>query len=582
MTQNPFTPTEEQSAVIQHDGSAFVDACPGAGKTRLLVERARKLFRRLGQGRGIAFLSFTHAAVFELETRLSQERLLPAPVFPNFIGTFDSFVWQFLVAPFGLPGATVRPRLIADTAGLPVVPFDGAQPLPLSCFCPETGAILPVDAKSKGFDVSQKPEYQVQAYQTTASLIRKRLLDRGHLGFDEARSLALRRISDAQAAERIALALKGRFCEVIVDEAQDCNPDDLKIIAWLRESGLPTKVVCDPNQAIYAFRGGVTDHLYAFAETFRPDQRKKVTGNFRSSPDICKAVAGFRPIAARDEPDEALGPLKEYAVPVEILSYGGNSVPSSIGETFCVILRDAGLDTSSAPIVASTKASGAAASGQTRTKGSKHRTLRLAEAISEFHFAAGYNDLKKAVESAHALFLELEGKLGTATYHQHIADNDIDPVSWRSQVVTLLHLLRFSPGVHGDARGWHSAAKQILERELSIDDRQPISQKLRWHADLEGLLTDAPVDIVLPRTIHSVKGMEFPAVCVVTTPGTLRGILDFLQTGDHADNAEGARKLYVAASRAERLLIIAAPRSQARRLKAHFEAQGTSVKIREI
>lgn len=582
MTPSPFTPTEEQSAIIEHDGSAFVVACPGSGKTRLLVERARKLFRVLGQGRGIAFLSFTHAAVFELETRLSQERLLPAPVFPNFIGTFDSFVWQFLIAPFGLPGATVRPRLIADTAGLPVVPFDGAQPLPLSCFCSYTGAILEVEAKSQGFDVSQKPDYQVQAYQTTASRIRKRLLDHGHLGFDEARSLALQRISDAQAAERIALALKGRFYEVIVDEAQDCNPDDLKIITWLRDSGLPTKVVCDPNQAIYAFRGGVTDHLYAFAETFRPGQRKKVTGNFRSSPNICKAVAGFRPIATRGEPDEALGALKGHAAPVEILSYGGNSVPSSIGETFCAILRGAGLDTSSAPIVASTKASGAAASGQARTKGSQHRTLRLAEAISEFHFAAGYSDLKKSMESAHALFLELEGKLGAASYHQHIADNDIDSASWRSRVVTLLRSLRFSPSVHGDARGWHSAVKQVLERELSIDDRESISQKLRWHSGLEGLFADAPDDIVLPRTIHSVKGMQFPAVCVVTTPRTLRGILDFLHTGDHADKAEGARKLYVAASRAERLLVIAAPTSQALRLKVHLEAQGTSVNIRNI
>lgn len=582
MTPKPFTPTEEQRAVIGLDGSAFVDACPGAGKTRILIERARKLFGAMGHGRGIAFLSFTHAAVFELETRLSQERLLPAPAFPNFIGTFDSFVWQFLVAPFGLPGATVRPRLIADTAGLPVEPFDGAQPLPLSCFCPETGAIFPAEAKSRGFDVSQKQDHQVQAYQTTASRIRERLLERGHLGFDEARSLALQRISDTQTAQRIVLALKGRFCEVIVDEAQDCNPDDLRIIAWLRDSGLPTKVVCDPNQAIYEFRGGVTDHLYSFAETFPAEQRKKVSGNFRSSPDICKAVAGFRPIAVRGDLDEALGPLKEHAAPVEILSYGGSSVPPLIGETFSAILRDANIHPSSAPIVASTKASGAAASGQPKATGSGHRTLRLAEAVSEFHFAAGYSDMKKAMDSAHELFLQLEGKLSGASYHQYIADNDIDPVSWRSQVVAVLRMLRFFPDVHGDARGWHGAAKQVLQRELSIEDGQSISQKLKWNAGLEDLLADAPADTVLPRTIHSVKGMQFPAVCVVTTSRTLGGILDFLQTGEPADQAENARKLYVAASRAEKLLVIAAPRSQAPRLKEHLEAQGASVNIRNI
>ncbi|NSX54815.1 ATP-dependent helicase [Parasulfitobacter algicola] len=582
MTPKPFAPTEEQRAVIDHEGSAFVDACPGAGKTRILIERARELFGALRQGQGIAFLSFTHAAVFELETRLSQERLLPAPIFPNFIGTFDSFVWHFLVAPFGLPGATVRPRLIADTAGLPVEPYENAQTLPLSCFCPDTGAIFPAEAKSKGFDVSKKQDYQVQAYETTASRIRERLLARGHLGFDEARSVALQRISDTQIARRIALALKGRFCEVIVDEAQDCNPDDLRIIAWLRDSGLPTKVVCDPNQAIYEFRGGVTDHLSTFAETFPAAQRKKVTGNFRSSPNICKAVAGFRPIPVRGDPDEALGSLRGHSASVEILSYGGISVPPSIGETFSTILRGAGILPSSAPIVASTKASGAAASGQPKATGSQDRTLRLAEVVSEFQFAAGYSDMKKAMDSAHELFLLLEGKLGGLSYHQYIADNDIDPASWRSQVVKLLRTLRFSLGVHGDARGWHGAVKQVLERELSIDDGQTISQKLRWNTNLEGLLADAPTDTPLPRTIHSVKGMQFPAVCVVMTSRTLGRILDFLLTGEPADQAENARKLYVAASRAEKLLVLAVPRSQALRLKTHLEAQGASVNVREI
>ena len=581
MTPKPFVPTEEQRAVIEQDGSAFVDACPGAGKTRILIERARKLFGTLGQGRGIAFLSFTHAAVFELETRLGQERLLPAPVFPSFLGTFDSFVWQFLIVPFGLQGTTVRPRLIADTAELRVEPFDGAHILPLSCFCPETGTIFEAAAKSKGFDVAQKSAGQVQAYETSAKRIRERLIEHGHLGFDEARALALQRISDAATSQRIALALNGRFCEVIVDEAQDCNPDDLRIIEWLRDSGLPTKVVCDPNQAIYEFRGGVTDHLYTFADTFPVDRRKNVTGNFRSSPNICKAVAGFRPPASRGDPDEALGPLKEHSAPVEILSYGGISVPSSIGETFSGILLTTGTDVSSAPIVAATKASGAAASGQPKGLNSQHRTLRLAEAGSDFHFASGYSDMKKAMESAHALFLELEGKLRTMSYHQYISDNDIEPVSWRSQVVALLRSLRFSPGVHTDARGWHNAVKQVLERELSIEDGHSISQKLRWNGSLDGLLADTPTETVLSRTIHSVKGMQFPAVCVVTTR-TLRGILDFLETGEPADNAESARKLYVAASRAEELLVVAAPRSQAQRLKTHLEAQGTSVNIQNI
>ena len=46
--------------------------------------------------------------------------------------------------------------------------------------------------------------------------------------------------------------------------------------------------------------------------------------------------------------------------------------------------------------------------------------------------------------------------------------------------------------------------------------------------------------------------------------------------------AEDARKLYVAASRAQRLLVVAAPRVQAARLREHLSGQGAVVTIEDI
>ena len=85
----PYCPTDQQKTVIIHDRSAFVTACPGAGKTRTMVERARHLADRTDDKRGVAFLSFTNAAVDELQGRLRLFGLLPSPLFPSFIGTFD-------------------------------------------------------------------------------------------------------------------------------------------------------------------------------------------------------------------------------------------------------------------------------------------------------------------------------------------------------------------------------------------------------------------------------------------------------------------------------------------------------------
>src|SRR5260221_14235394 len=100
MTANRFAATDEQARILGHPGSAFITACPGAGKTRVMVERARLLLGGRPMGRGIAFLSFTIAAVSELEDRLRREGLVDTPAFPHFLGTFDPFPWQFLITPF--------------------------------------------------------------------------------------------------------------------------------------------------------------------------------------------------------------------------------------------------------------------------------------------------------------------------------------------------------------------------------------------------------------------------------------------------------------------------------------------------
>jgi DNA helicase II / ATP-dependent DNA helicase PcrA len=52
----------------------------------------------------------------------------------------------------------------------------------------------------------------------------------------------------------------------------------------------------------------------------------------------------------------------------------------------------------------------------------------------------------------------------------------------------------------------------------------------------------------------------------LTSPRTAKGILDFLSAGISVTDNEEARKIYVGASRAQRLLAIAIPKSQASRL----------------
>lgn len=291
MIAKPFEPTDEQQRVIEHIGSAFIEACPGAGKTRVMVERARKLLSTGPTGRGIAFLSFTIAAVSELEDRLRRESLVETPAFPHFIGTFDAFLWQFLVAPFGIEGCAAKPRMIPDKDDRPIQPFAAAQTLPLGCFDRMTGAAIPAMIQRHGF------RGRINAHETVARNTRARFLERGELDFADARSVALARLRNPACGAVLGSAFAARFLELIVDEAQDCNPVDLEIITWFRAAGIPVKVISDPNQAIYGFRGGVTRELGLFAETFADAERLPMNGNFRSSGHITKGVVALRAIS---------------------------------------------------------------------------------------------------------------------------------------------------------------------------------------------------------------------------------------------------------------------------------------------
>jgi superfamily I DNA/RNA helicase len=221
MIAKPFKPTEEQQRVIEHVGSAFIAACPGAGKTRVMIERARRLLGGRPTGRGIAFLSFTIAAVSELEDRLRREGLVETPAFPHFIGTFDSFLWQFLIAPFGVDGCAAKPRLIPDKDDRTIQPFPAAQALPLECFDRVTGSAIPGMIQRYGF------RGKIKAHETAARNTRARFLERGELDFADARFVALARLRDPVCGAVLGQAFAARFQELIVDEAQDCNPVDL-------------------------------------------------------------------------------------------------------------------------------------------------------------------------------------------------------------------------------------------------------------------------------------------------------------------------------------------------------------------
>ncbi|MFH1555489.1 MAG: ATP-dependent helicase [Pseudomonadota bacterium] len=573
MTSDVYRPTEEQKAIIGHEGHAFVRACPGAGKTRTMVERARHMLSKTSDRRGVAFLSFTNAAVEELEARLCSFGVLQSPLFPSFLGTFDRFLWQFFIAPFGVDGCSNPPRLVPDKSEWEVKPFDGAQTLKLKHFDRATGAILP----DKVAEIRFAPKNGPGAWETTARKTIARARDKGHLDFEDVRDCVAARLADKAFAARLGGALSGRFREIVVDEAQDCNPADLEIIDWLRVSGIKVKVVCDPNQAIYAFRGGLTDELVKFETTFASDDQLPMSGNFRSSPAICTAISQLRPPATRGAPDKALGKHKDETAPVYILSYSGTAVPASIGARFQALASSLGISPAQAPVLAATWASAGNAVGRAVPDAGNDKTLLLAEAVMGFHFAFAAGNRREALIRLHRVVLQVRGVLTNAgDYTTHVTAGGTDDGRWRPEIIAVAQALKLSP--EESPEDWLKRARTLLG--ASLVGSSTIGQRLRFNEKLETILAEVSPTAMPAKAIHAVKGLEFPAVCVVLTVRTAGGILDVLSgTSAEPDSVEEARKIYVAASRAERLLAIAAPKSRAATLKEILDVDGHATEI---
>ena len=93
--------SEDARNVIRCWHSTDVAACPGSGKTTVLLAKLKLLADRMpfANGAGICVLSHTNVAVDEIRKRLSgyADKLIS---YPNYIGTIQSFVDKFVTMPY--------------------------------------------------------------------------------------------------------------------------------------------------------------------------------------------------------------------------------------------------------------------------------------------------------------------------------------------------------------------------------------------------------------------------------------------------------------------------------------------------
>ncbi|MFS2318117.1 UvrD-helicase domain-containing protein [Maricaulis sp. D1M11] len=548
-----------QRQIIDSQNAVYVQACPGAGKTRVLVERAKRVLSELPSRRGVAILTFSNAAVEEIEKRFGRE----FPPFPSFIGTFDSFLWRFLIAPLGTQEA-IAARLVPDIGDQMISPTMGntsgkkMRDYPLRIFDRNTGQIrtnLMGDDRRLADQVSP-----VGQYQALAAAIWRARREAGFLDYEEARSLAQSRIDDAQFRP-VLDALAARFAELIVDESQDCNPSDLGVIQSLRTRGLPVSVIGDPDQSIYGFRHGSAPELHRYSTSYGVQQRHSLTGNFRSVGEVCGIASLFRSPIEGDE----IGALREPRSEADgayLLTYRPrhNTVSDSVGQTFTEVIGAAGIDACEAPIVAHRENYARRAIGLLSIeRGQSGFVVRLANSIAAYNAAAGHWRTKvKAIEDVGALIFEYRGLIQDGeSFHQVLAKDQLEISDFRAEIVELISAISPVVGESDNPRSWLDRSKAAFDERFEGGRtalfRMPSQKPLK---NLQDALSVRETTASPVSTIHNVKGQEFPAICVVVPPS---GAEDLFERLERHQIEEPERVLYVGLTRAERISALAVP-----------------------
>ncbi len=574
--------TPEQEAFAAHVGSSFVHACPGAGKTRTIIARLAKISATLPSRRGVAVLSFTNSAIDEFRERCHVARLESLLKFPSFAGTLDAFVRRFVVLPSLAARSAMRPTIVDSWEALGIeVRLSGqyafrGDAVSLDMFDPETNIIDPARIGHAGL---QNHVRQHQArYQQAAALRRRGLLQAGYLSAGDARVVTLLSIQHSVSGVALGRALAARFHEVMVDEGQDCNPLDLQILSWLRKHGVRVTFVCDPDQAIYEFRKGNPAGIQEFKATYPIESHRKLTGNFRSSPAICKLAATLRTTA---QADNSVGDASNVGHPVQLLTYGGRGPTATIGQAFLDWLAEHHFDSTDAIVLAHSGKVALRATGTApNDSNGNSRIEELARKVAAFWSPTATARSKEAVvQLVETMLLDLMGLRDNNEHMSRTVERlGLDKRELRRRALSILvNLPRECGNSDAERLGWITCVHSEIERmNLSLPNGVTVRSFFRRPSNTQWsnhLLI--PTDLALAcAKIHEAKGREYGAVCVVIPPNRApANRCDALfDSWEARSDSEAKRVLYVGLTRAQQLCALAVPITFADRCAALLTA----------
>jgi DNA helicase-2/ATP-dependent DNA helicase PcrA len=326
----------QREAVLHAEGPLLVLAGAGSGKTRVLTTRiARLIAHHRVDPSSILAVTFTNKAAGEMRDRIAA--LLAAPPTGMWAGTFHSIGARILRRNAALVGRTSAFTIYdEEDTGAVVKRLMERHAISPKQIAPRLVQSLISDAKNS---LTSPSEYEAlardQASRAAALVYRDlegALRAANAVDFDDLLVLPVK-LLEANPAVRDQLARRFRF--ILVDEYQDTNRAQYRLVRLLAATHGNVYVVGDDDQSIYGWRGADIRNILDFTRDFPNAGVVRLEENYRSTPPILSlanqvisantgrmgktlrpTIGGGEPatlVRALDERDEADWAIEELA-----------------------------------------------------------------------------------------------------------------------------------------------------------------------------------------------------------------------------------------------------------------------------
>jgi len=274
----------QSTAVKQIDGPLLILAGAGSGKTKTITSRLAYLLDVVGIApNNTLTLTFTNKAAKEMRERAFA--MIKPTSYPPLLCTFHKFGLLFLKFNIHLLGRQNNFVVIdTDDKKRIIKKINSELPLPLiaseisryknSLITPEQAY---AQAELKNYKQIAKIYEEYEAY----------LLENNLVDFDDLLALTYRLLEEN---EELAKRTSEQYQYIMIDEYQDTNELQFRLLQKLCLTHNNLCVVGDDDQSIYGWRGAHVRNILEFHEDFEDTTVVKLEHNYRSRAEILKVA----------------------------------------------------------------------------------------------------------------------------------------------------------------------------------------------------------------------------------------------------------------------------------------------------